>query len=172
MTGRNLHGISDSGHAGNQEAVPGTKRVRLADAGDVKAMAAISAQEYDRWSAADFEQSMRHPFARIWVCEETLGSSREILGYAVLYFDEDGSELMHIAVDRGRRRERIATRMIERVFAFIHNQQIPQVMLEVRAENDAAGVFYRKAGFRVNHIVRDYYRNPTDDAVKMLRRFK
>ena len=149
------------------------KQIRTACARDLPALAALSAKEYDSWSADDFRQTMGNPCAHIWVCEESEeahSGESQILGYALLYYDEDGSELMQIAVLPERRREHVATLLLETVFGFLHDRRIPQIMLEVRAENDAAGAFYRKMGFRVNHIKKNFYRNPPDDAVKMIRK--
>ena len=143
------------------------KSVRTAEPPDAPAIAGISAQEYDSWSSGDFLSTMNNPCARIWVCEE---SEEEIVGYVVLYFDEYGAELMQIAVDQGRRREHIATRLMDAVDSFLQKKHIPQIMLEVRAANTAAREFYEHRGFVENHIKKDFYRNPPDDAVKMLRR--
>ena len=141
--------------------------VRTAKPLDAPAIAGISAQEYDSWSSGDFLSTMNNPCARIWICED---SGREILGYVVLYFDEYGAELMQIAVDQRRRREHIATRLMEAVDSFLQKKHIPQIMLEVRAANTVAREFYEHEGFAESHIRKDFYRNPTDDAVKMLRR--
>ena len=141
--------------------------VRTAEPLDAPAIAGISAQEYDSWSSGDFLSTMNNPCARIWVCEE---SEEEILGYVVLYFDEYGAELMQIAVDQDRRREHIATRLMEAVDSFLKKKHIPQIMLEVRSANTAAREFYKHRGFADSHIRKGFYRNPPDDAVKMLRR--
>ena len=56
------------------------------------------------------------------------------------------------------------------VDSFLQKKHIPQIMLEVRAANTAAREFYEHRGFVENHIKKDFYRNPPDDAVKMLQR--
>lgn len=141
--------------------------VRTAEPPDAPAIAGISAQEYDSWSSGDFLSTMNNPCARIWVCEEP---GEAVLGYVVLYFDEYGAELMQIAVDQDRRREHIATRLMDAVDSFLQKKHIPQIMLEVRAANTAARKFYVQRGFVENHLRKDFYRNPPDNAVKMLRR--
>ena len=141
--------------------------VRTAEPLDAPAIARISAKEYDSWSSGDFLSTMSNPCARIWVCEE---SEEKLLGYAVLYFDEYGAELMQIAVDQDRRREHIATRLMDAVDSFLEKKHVPQIMLEVRAANTAAREFYGQRGFVDSHIRKGFYRNPPDDAVKMLQR--
>ena len=140
--------------------------VRTAEPPDAPAIAGISAQEYDSWSSGDFLSTMNNPCARIWVCE----GIGEILGYVVLYYDEYGAELMQIAVEQSRRREHIATHLMKAVDSFLQKKHIPQIMLEVRSGNTAAREFYVRQGFVESHIRKDFYRNPPDDAVKMLRR--
>ena len=141
--------------------------IRPAAPADAPRLAAISAAEYDSWSAEDFLATLDNPCARVFTAADPDGCA---LGYAVLYFDADGSELIQIAVDSAFRRQHIATALMEEVFSFLRENEIPQVMLEVRALNGPASAFYRKTGFEITHITRDFYRNPPDDAVKMLRR--
>ena len=52
----------------------------------------------------------------------------------------------------------------------MQKKHIPQIMLEVRSANTPAREFYEHEGFAESHIRKDFYRNPPDDAVKMLRR--
>ncbi|PYT05667.1 MAG: hypothetical protein DMF60_11175 [Acidobacteria bacterium] len=46
-----------------------------------------------------------------------------------------------------------------------------QVVLEVRASNEAAQILYRDLGFSFVGRRRDYYRLPTEDALVMKLRF-
>ena len=140
--------------------------VRPARPGDAQALEKLSVQEYESWSRDDFLGTMGQQVARICVLEER----EQVLGYAVLYFDRDGSELTQIAVDPARRREHIASQLLDALFAFLKENEIPQVMLQVRAGNAAAQALDEKYGFERVHVTKDFYRNPVEDAVLMIHR--
>ncbi len=131
-------------------------------------LAAISASGHDSWSADQLLSSMENPVARVFSahCKDDSRSA----GYAVLYYDSDGSELVQIAVDPCRRRQGVGTALMEKVFSFLNDNHVPRIVLEVRAHNDEAIAFYSRLGFRRLTIQKDFYRNPADDAVRMIRK--
>ena len=114
-------------------------------------------------------ETMSQDVAMVLVAEDT-GAGRGVCGYAVIYYDEDGSELVQIAVDQDRRREHIASRLLDRVFTFLREKMIPQIRLEVRSGNRAAIALYGRYGFECIHVMKDFYRNPGEDALVMLRK--
>ncbi len=144
--------------------------VRPAREADAGALAAISAREKDAWTADDFIRTMRQDVAFVLVFEqENTPEGAEILGYAAVYYDPDGSELVQIAVDQTRRREHIASRLMDAVFFYLKERSVPCIRLEVRAGNSAAAALYESKGFEKIHVRKDFYRNPQEDAVIMLR---
>lgn len=134
-------------------------------------LAAISASGHDSWSADQFLSSMENPVARVFSahCKDD-SRSAGTAGYAVIYYDSDGSELVQIAVDPCRRRRGVGTALMEKVFSFLNDSHVPRIVLEVRAHNDEAIAFYTRLGFRRLTIQKDFYRNPADDAVRMIRK--
>jgi [ribosomal protein S18]-alanine N-acetyltransferase len=76
-----------------------------------------------------------------------------ILGYII--FSRDG-HLVSLAVDPACRRRGIATKLVERVFAFPH---IKKVLAEVRTRNRGAQAFYSAMGFRIVGRISNYYGN-------------
>ena len=60
-------------------------------------LAAISASGHDSWSADQFLSSMKNPVARVFSahCKDD-SRSAGTAGYAVIYYDSDGSELVQI----------------------------------------------------------------------------
>ena len=145
---------------------PSPCQVQVASADDAGAMAAISAGEYDSWSGEQFLSTMESPVARVWSAK----MRGETAGYGVVYYDSDGSELVQIAVDRGCRRGGVGTALLEEILRFLSEKGVPQIVLEVRSRNEAAVAFYKKAGFEKVTIQENYYRNPSDDALRMIRR--
>ena len=144
--------------------------IRPAGEKDAERLAAISAQDRDCWSADAFLQTMRQEVACVLVFEEERAPDGSgILGFAAVYYDEDGSELVQIAVDQTRRREHIAARMMDAVFLYLREKNVPRIMLEVRAGNLPAIGLYKQKGFEKIHVKKDFYRRPQEDALVMLR---
>ena len=140
-------------------------KIRFAAPDETEALAAISAQEPDSWTAEGFAGTLKTETARVWVAEE----SGVICAYAVIYFDSDGAELVQIAVGRNARRRGIASQLLAAVLLFLEEQSVPQIVLEVRAGNKPARAFYLKHGFAEIFIQRNFYRDPPDDAVRMIK---
>lgn len=141
-------------------------RIGIALREDAAALAAISAQEYDSWTAEHFLSSMDSPVAKVWTAYE----AGKPVGYAVVYYDSDGSELVQIAVDRYARRRGVGTALLNEIVGFLRAEGVPQIILEVRARNEEAIAFYAQRGFRKLTIQKDYYRNPADDALRLMRK--
>ena len=144
----------------------GLIRVCPAMRDEAEALAAISAAEHDSWSADQFISTIEDPLARVWSAR---GNDDRTVGYAAVYYDSGGSELAQIAVDPDCRRQGIATALLDAALAFLREEGVPQIMLEVRSRNDGAIPFYRRNGFEQAVVVRDFYRDPQDDALRMTR---
>jgi ribosomal-protein-alanine N-acetyltransferase len=72
---------------------------------------------------------------------------------------------MNVAVAPDRRRERIASRLIERLFDGIGPDA--QITLEVRLSNRSAIAMYERFGFRPAGIRPRYYHDNGEDALIM-----
>lgn len=144
---------------------PSPCQIQVATADEAGALAVISAGEYDSWSKEQFLSTMDSPVARVWSAK----LRGDIVGYGVVYYDSDGSELVQIAVESACRRGGVGTALLEEILRFLSGEGVPQIVLEVRSRNEAAVAFYRKAGFRTVTTQKDYYRNPQDDALRMIR---
>ncbi|MCX7603629.1 MAG: GNAT family N-acetyltransferase [Bryobacteraceae bacterium] len=72
------------------------------------------------------------------------------------------AELLNLAVRPEARRRGVGRALLTLLSA-------RKVWLEVRSSNEAAIRFYESQGFRVYGLRRNYYRDPPDDAVLMVR---
>lgn len=90
-----------------------------------------------------------------------------IAGYAVFWAVTDQGELGNIAVAPEFRGQGIAKRLLDAVLLVAQQRIVREVFLEVRASNDTARELYRKRGFVEIDRRRNYYSEPTEDALVM-----
>ncbi len=84
---------------------------------------------------------------------------------------EDG-EISNVAVCPRNRRNGIARMLLERVLEDGKNSiGLQDFTLEVRVGNEAANRLYESEGFREEGVRPGFYRNPTEDARIMWKRF-
>ena len=93
----------------------------------------------------------------------------EIVGYSVLDRRVEGeAELHNIAVLPKYRGKGLSTLLMDKMISDVKETDV--IFLEVRASNTAAKGLYKKYGFTEIGIRRNYYKNPTEDAIIMQRR--
>jgi ribosomal-protein-alanine N-acetyltransferase len=115
------------------------------------------------WSLAMFVLELSKP-AGICLAASIDGT---LTGYLVCSRYADVWHLMNVAVDPYRRRERIATRLIERLFEEAGDQA--RFTLEVRTSNAPAIAMYQRFGFRpAGHRPRYYHDNGEDALIMWL----
>jgi ribosomal-protein-alanine N-acetyltransferase len=113
------------------------------------------------WSLAMFVLELSKP-SGICLAIET---QNEIAGYLVCSRYADVWHLMNIAVVAERRREGIATELMERLFDEAGSEA--RLTLEVRASNRGAIAMYERFGFRPAGHRRRYYHDNGEDALIM-----
>ena len=76
---------------------------------------------------------------------------------------------MNLAVHPGARRRGIASECLQFAERLARKRGSLRIVLEVRETNLAAQLLYRKAGYRVTLILRNYYSAAREDAYHMER---
>jgi [ribosomal protein S18]-alanine N-acetyltransferase len=113
------------------------------------------------WSLGLFLAEVRRP-ERIYLIARD-GST--IVGFAGLLFALDEGHVTTIAVDPAVQGGRIGTRLLLELLRGAIARGATAVTLEVRASNAAAQALYRRFGFVPAGARKDYYRDPTEDAL-------
>lgn len=138
--------------------------VRLATPSDVPAILAI-----ERASPGAAHWSERE-YAQIW--DESAVSRKvfvagdeEVLGFLVARVVAGEWELENIAVKPELRGQGIGSALVRRLLQWARDGQGTRMMLEVRESNTPARKLYEKLGLAVSGRRRDYYRDPTEDAI-------
>lgn len=121
------------------------------------------------------------PEATQWPSEDfLLASERNMLfrvaedegmlcGLVIFRIIADEAEILNLAIDRGRRRQGIASRLIYDVIAAAKVAGAERIFLEVRDSNRAARSFYAQMEFIEVGRRRQYYQQPTEDALVLAR---
>jgi ribosomal-protein-alanine N-acetyltransferase len=129
---------------------------------DLPAVLAIERRSFQTpWSLAMFVLELSKP-AGICLAIE---SERGLVGYLVCSRYAEVWHLMNIAVTPERRREGIATELMERLFDEAGREA--RFTLEVRTSNRNAIAMYERFGFRPAGHRRRYYHDNGEDALIM-----
>ncbi|MFW6040015.1 MAG: ribosomal protein S18-alanine N-acetyltransferase [Gemmatimonadota bacterium] len=120
------------------------------------------------WSDATFRGLLRRRSTALLVAEQ----AGEVVGYAVLWFAADEAELGDMAVLPEERRRGLGRRLLDGALTEATRRGAKRLYLEVRESNTAARSLYRRAGFEAVGRRSDYYSEPTEDAILMMRRLE
>lgn len=131
---------------------------------DVAAVAALEQKIFpDAWSENAILETWKQRQTMLLIALE----DREIIGYLILYFVLEDGEIARIAVSEEHRRKGVAGKMLRELALLCRENGVNRLMLDVRESNEPAKAFYVKHGFEVDGIRKNYYSNPTENAVLM-----
>lgn len=122
------------------------------------------------WPKRSFEEELKNLLAYYFVAR----IENRIVGYIGMWFVMDECHITNIAVHEEYRRQKIASKLIEKMLEECKEHGTTYIELEVREKNMAAQKLYEKYGFQEECIRKDYYKNPDqtkESAVIMTRDF-
>jgi ribosomal-protein-alanine N-acetyltransferase len=153
--------VSEITEPGTAE-LPADVAIRKLAYGDLPNVLAIERRSFGTpWSLAMFVLELSKPSGVCLAAESDEG----LVGYLVCSRYADVWHLMNVAVDPGRRRSRIASGLIRRLFAEIGSGS--RLTLEVRTSNSGAIAMYERFGFEAAGHRRRYYQDNGEDALIM-----
>ncbi len=94
-------------------------------------------------------------------------NSEEVCGYICYNVLYDFAEIIDVAIKGNYRQKHLGSTLMEHLISHATKENLKSIVLEVRAQNSAAIKLYEKYGFKVDRIVKSYYKNPTDDGLCM-----
>lgn len=118
------------------------------------------------WSLESFRESIGLEHTIYLVAEE----EGKIMGYCGMYRVFNEGEIVNVAVAETYRRKKVASRLLEQLFAQSEELQVDNFFLEVRESNQPAIQLYKKFGFNEAGIRKDFYEKPRENAIFMWKR--
>ena len=142
---------------------------RTATSADLDAIVALERAIFpdDAWPRDKLEDDLHSPFANFLVAE----SAGEIAGYAIAQHlpGNDVADIQNIAVVEAHRGKGLGAILLDALLEWCESRHATAVMLEVRADNDAAQALYSSRGFLTIATRPGYYQPAGVDAFVMRR---
>lgn len=137
----------------------------IAAVGDAEAIAEAEAASFsDPWSVGAVTSEITGENSAVLCAKDAKGC---LVAYVMGSFAADEGELFRIAVLKSHRRCGLGKALLSRFKAELLSHGVQKVFLEVRASNAAAVALYESEGFKRYAVRRNYYKNPTEDALMM-----
>jgi len=118
----------------------------------------------DPWSRRMFLELIDNPLA---VCYVAMDEDAEVAGYLIAYCILDEIQILNIAVKESKRHKKIATELFGVILKYAKSEKIKEFYLEVRPSNTGAIALYKKLGFKIDGVRKNYYIKPKEDALLM-----
>lgn len=149
---------------------------RLSDEGilmmtesDVKAIAEIEKECFSKpWSEDGIREELTNESARFFVFKK----NGETAGYMGMHIVLDECYIANVAVLPSHRRQGIGEKLISYGESIAEKEGCVFITLEVRVSNSAAIALYEKSGFEKIGERKNFYSDPTENALIMTKYFK
>lgn len=139
--------------------------VRRATIEDAKEIFAIEMECFSvPWSLDSIETELLNEDKKLYyVVEDANG----IVGYAGAWLVYDEGQITNIAIRPSARRQGFGAKLTSALIEECFKRGMHEIFLEVRISNLSALSLYRKLGFTVKGMRKNYYSEPKEDAYIM-----
>ncbi|MFY9556707.1 MAG: ribosomal protein S18-alanine N-acetyltransferase [Blastocatellia bacterium] len=121
----------------------------------------------NRWGYDAYRRELFTNPNSIMIVARNVVTGPAVIGFFAGWIVEDELHVNNVAAHRDYRRLGIGRSLMYAAIDEARLRRVTQVLLEVRASNEAAQLLYRNLGFSFVGRRRDYYRLPTEDALVM-----
>jgi len=140
--------------------------IRVMEKRDIDLLVSLEAGIFsDPWPAEAFSEGLESGNHTFLVVE----AEKQVVGYASFYIEMGEGRLTNIAIIPEFRRKNIAKRLLEYILEIVKKAGCKYIFLDVRPTNKAAISLYSGFGFCEVYRRPEYYSNPTEDALVMVR---
>lgn len=115
------------------------------------------------WSEEDFLRCLQQRNCIGMVAEH----EEMIVGFMIYELHKSRLHLLNFAVAPEFRRRSVGAQLVQKLVTKLSMQRRSQIALEVRETNLAAQFFFRNAGFKATHLLREFYEDTPEDAYVM-----
>ena len=109
-------------------------------------------------------------FCQAYTCVAETGG--RIVGFATMQNAAEFAHINELGVLASQRRRGLGRRIMEDLIREAEERGCDTVSLEVRRSNAPALALYRSFGFRQEGVRRDFYRDPQEDALVLVKKLK
>lgn len=89
----------------------------------------------------------------------------ELIGYIIFTVTDDYTDVLKIFIRDSDRRNGYASQLLNRIIDLAVRFKSKKIMIEVRSKNLNAIEFYKSNNFKEISLRKNYYSNPSDDAI-------
>ncbi len=127
---------------------------------DMRDVLRIESEAFDfSWSEDDFVHHLRQRN-----CIGQVADLGDVVGGFMVYeLNKRWISLENLAVDRAKRQQGIATRLVETLIKKLSVQRRSAIVADVGEHNDAAIALFARLGFRAERVVRKKWSSWSDD---------
>lgn len=93
----------------------------------------------------------------------------KVIGYIIFWLLAEEAQISNIAVHPDYRAQGVGETVLKQTLETIRKFGAKYVVLEVRPSNFFARLLYKKFGFETLGIRKDYYKNPVEDALVLIK---
>ena len=122
----------------------------------------------DLWSKEAIRQELKNNLARYIVAE----IDGKVVGYVGVWFVLDEGHITNVAVHSDYRGNKIGDKLIKELVELCKENNMSAITLEVRVSNIVAQNLYKKYGFKIGGIRKEYYSDNKEDAMIMWSQLK
>lgn len=122
----------------------------------------------DPWSKESIKKELKNNLARYLVAQ----LDDRIVGYVGVWFVVDEGHITNVAVHSDYRGKKIGDKLVKEMVELCKENNIVAMTLEVRSSNTVAQNLYRKYGFKMGGIRKEYYSDNKEDAIIMWNQLK
>lgn len=141
--------------------------IRRSIPADTSAIAELEKEIFsDPWSERDISSAISVTGA---MCYSALGDDGELYAYVIGRTIAPEGEIYRVATAPGSRGRGIAFRLMTYAIKTEKGKGLENLFLEVRSKNLAAKKLYSALSFKEIGIRKNYYKDPPDDAILMMR---
>ncbi len=140
--------------------------IRLMEKKDIDLLTALEIEIFtDPWPAEAFIEGLADENHIFLVVE----LENQVAGYASFYMEMGEGRLTNIAIIPEFRRKKIAKKILEYILGVVKKAMCKYIFLDVRPTHEAAISLYSSYGFYEAYRRPEYYSNPTEDAMVMVK---
>lgn len=122
----------------------------------------------DPWSKDAIRKELTNNLARYIVAE----MNNSVVGYIGCWFVLDEGHITNVAVHSDYRGNKIGDKLVNAMVDLCKECNMNAMTLEVRSSNSVAQGLYRKYGFKMGGIRKEYYSDNKEDAIIMWNQLK